>query len=282
MEIKGRVLIVAGSDSGGGAGIQADLKTVAACGAFGTTAITAVTVQNTQGVFAVHDVPTDIIEDQMRVVLEDIGTDVIKTGMLHTSAVIRRMLIMLDRLAPHAPLVVDPVMVAKGGARLLNRTAEEVVRDTLLPRAFLITPNIPEAEVLLGREIADRGAMDQAAQDLLALGPKNVLLKGGHLEGDEVVTDILATARETLAFTSERIETPNTHGTGCTLASAVAGLLARGYDLEMAVPRARNYVHAAIVNAPSIGHGHGPLNHMHGCPAPEDWPAPSPMKAVSG
>ncbi|MGF1455361.1 MAG: bifunctional hydroxymethylpyrimidine kinase/phosphomethylpyrimidine kinase [Alphaproteobacteria bacterium] len=282
MEIRGRVLVIAGSDSGGGAGIQADLKTIAACGAFATTAVTAVTVQNTQGVFAVHDVPTEIITDQMRVVLEDIGTDVIKTGMLHTSAVIRRMLTVLDRLASQAPLVVDPVMVAKGGARLLNRTAEDVVRETLLPRAFLITPNIPEAEVLLGREIPDREHMEEAANDLMALGPKNVLLKGGHLTGDDGITDVLATARETTRYTSARIDTANTHGTGCTLASAVAALIARGHRLEKAVPLARDYVHAAIVNGPSIGQGHGPLNHMHGCTAPEDWPAPSPVKAVNG
>ncbi len=274
MDIRGRVLVVAGSDSGGGAGIQADVKTVAACGAYATTALTAITVQNTQGVFGVHDVPIEIISDQMRVVLEDIGTDVVKTGMLHTSAVIRRMLLTLDRLSINVPIVVDPVMVAKGGARLLNKTAEEVLVQTLLPRARIITPNLPEAEALLGRAIASRADMEEAASDLLDLGPRAVLLKGGHLseeDGDDtLVTDVLATPREVIRFDSPRIDTVHTHGTGCTLAAAIAAFLARGHTLERAVSLARAFVHGAIAGAPGIGQGHGPLNHMHAFPAVED------------
>ncbi len=276
-DIRGRVLIIAGSDSGGGAGIQADLKAVAACGAYGATAITAITVQNTKGVFGVFEIPPNIIADQIRVVLEDIGADVIKTGMLHKPEVIDAVLGALDSHGQGVPLVVDPVMVAKGGARLLTEKAESIVRDTLLPRAALITPNIPEAEVLLGYSIGDRESMEAAARDLLDLGPRAVLLKGGHMEDDasRPVTDILMTADTVRRFESRRIETPHTHGTGCTLASAIAALLARGEALEQAVARARAYVLEAIRTAPGLGQGHGPLNHMHPLPQPETWGFPS-------
>ncbi|MBC7951469.1 MAG: bifunctional hydroxymethylpyrimidine kinase/phosphomethylpyrimidine kinase [Rhodospirillaceae bacterium] len=261
--MNGRVLIIAGSDSGGGAGIQADIKTVSALGGYAATAVTALTAQNTQGVFAVHEVPPDFVARQMELVLSDIGADCLKTGMLATVPIIEAVADAIDRFAPNVPLVVDPVMVAKGGAALLANNAALALVDKLVRRATLVTPNIPEAEVLLGRAIPDRAAMDDAARDLLALGAKAVLLKGGHMEGDELV-DLLAQADGTLtAFTGARIHSRSTHGTGCTLASAIACGLAQGLDLVPAVARARAYVRKAIETAPGLGSGHGPLNHLH-------------------
>lgn len=258
--MRGRVLIVAGSDSGGGAGIQADLKAVTAMGAFGATAITALTAQNTLGVHAVTAVPTAFIREQIRVVLEDIGADAVKTGMLHDAATIEVVCEEIAARAPGVPLVADPVMVAKGGARLLAEEAVETLKRRLLPLAAVITPNLPEAEVLAGMAIPDRAAMERAARVLLALGVPAVLLKGGHLPGATVV-DLLATEAGVEAFESPRIETRHTHGTGCTLASAVAAGLAQGMALRDAVARARAYVRAAILAAPGIGRGHGPLDH---------------------
>lgn len=258
--MKGRVLIVAGSDSGGGAGIQADLKTTLALGAFGMTAITALTAQNTRGVHGMFAVPGDFIRQQMRVVLDDLGADAIKTGMLGDSATIDAVCDELASRARGIPLVVDPVMVAKGGHALLAADAVATLRRRLLPMATVLTPNLPEAETLLGRAIPDAAAMRDAAPALLALGVPAVLLKGGHLAGDEVL-DLLATADGVEEFRSPRIDTPHTHGTGCTLASAVATSLAQGMALRDAVVRARGYVHAAIAAAPGFGHGHGPLNH---------------------
>ncbi|MRG96321.1 bifunctional hydroxymethylpyrimidine kinase/phosphomethylpyrimidine kinase [Polyangium spumosum] len=259
--MRGRVLIVAGSDSGGGAGIQADLKAVTALGAFGATAITALTAQNTRGVFGVSPVPPAFIEQQMSLVLEDIGADVIKTGMLHSAEVIDTVAGVHARLAEDVPLVVDPVMVAKGGAPLLLPEAREALLGRLLPRAALITPNLPEAEVLSGQTIDGVPAMRRVAEALLALGPKAVLLKGGHLEGP-VVTDVLVTAAgEARLFEADRIETRSTHGTGCTLASAIAAGIAQGLGMEAAIGRARRYLRLAIEQAPGLGHGHGPLNH---------------------
>ncbi len=263
--LKGRVLIVAGSDSGGGAGIQADIKAVSAMGAYSATAVTAITVQNTKGVFGVHGVPPETIAAQMRAVLEDIGADVIKTGMLHNRETIEAVAGVLDDLGADIPLVMDPVMVAKGGARLVDEEAEAMVREVMIPRAALITPNLPEAQALLGRPIADAGAMDEAALALRALGPRAVLLKGGHLEGD-ILVDVLAQEGEVARFEGERIQSRHTHGTGCTMASAIAALLARGMVMKEAVALARTYVFEAIRSAPGLGEGHGPLNHMHGCP----------------
>jgi len=258
--MRGRVLIVAGSDSGGGAGIQADLKTTLALGAFGMTAITALTAQNTRGVHGVFPVPGDFIRQQMRVVLDDLGADAIKTGMLGDSATVDAVCDELAARARGIPLVVDPVMVAKGGHALLAADAIATLRARLLPIATVLTPNVPEAAALLGRAIPDAAAMRDAASALLALGAPAVLLKGGHLEGAEVL-DLLATADGIEEFRSRRIDTPHTHGTGCTLASAVATGLAQGMALRDAVARARDYVHAAIAAAPGFGHGHGPLNH---------------------
>lgn len=261
--MNGRVLIIAGSDSGGGAGIQADIKTVSALGGYAATAVTALTAQNTQGVFAVHEVPPDFVARQMELVLSDIGADCLKTGMLASVAIIEAVAGAIERFAPTVPLVVDPVMVAKGGAALLANNAALALVDKLVRRATIVTPNIPEAEVLLGRSIPDRAAMDGAARDLLTLGAKAVLLKGGHMEGDELV-DVLAQADGTVtAFTGARIHSRSTHGTGCTLASAIACGLAQGLDLVQAVARARAYVRKAIETAPGLGSGHGPLNHLH-------------------
>ena len=257
---RGRVLIVAGSDSGGGAGIQADIKTVTMLGGFAATAITALTAQNTLGVHGVYDVPAAFVEQQMRVVLQDIGADAIKTGMLHSPSVIEAILRVLDDLAPHVPLVVDPVMVAKGGARLLQPEAETALIERLIPRATVITPNLPEAEALIGRPIPGREAMPAAAQSLLSLRPKAVLLKGGHLADGEVL-DLLQTPQGETAFTSARIESRHTHGTGCTLASAIATGLAFGKPLAQAVGEARDYVRQAMLSAPGFGQGHGPLDH---------------------
>jgi hydroxymethylpyrimidine/phosphomethylpyrimidine kinase len=258
--MRGRVLILAGSDSGGGAGIQADLKAVTALGGFAATAITALTAQNTLGVQGVMPVPPDFIRAQIRAVLSDIGADALKTGMLHDSATIDAVCDELAAHAPGVPLVADPVMVAKGGHRLLEREAVETLKRRLMPLAAVITPNLPEAEVLAGMEVRDEAQMHHAAEAMLTLGVPAVLLKGGHLEGDRVV-DLLATEAGIERFEGARIETRHTHGTGCTLASAIAAGLAQGLPLREAVLRARAYVRAAIETAPGIGGGHGPLNH---------------------
>jgi len=260
--LKGRVLIVAGSDSGGGAGIQADIKAVTALGAYAATAITALTAQNTMGVVGVHEVPPDFVQLQMAVVLDDLGADAIKTGMLHGRAVIEAVVATLDAKAKDIPLVVDPVMVAKGGARLLQSEAVETVRRRLVPRAAVITPNRPEAEALLGQPIVGESDAEQAARALLDLGCGAVLLKGGHAAGP-VICDILVSPAGLERFESPRIETRHTHGTGCTLASALAAGLAQGLALSAAVRRARAYVLEAIRTAPGLGAGHGPLNHAH-------------------
>lgn len=254
----GRVLIVAGSDSGGGAGIQADLKTVMALGGYGTTAVTALTAQNTLGVQGVMPVPPDFVRLQMRSVLDDIGADAVKTGMLGTPELVAAVADVLRGAG--LPVVVDPVMVAKGGARLLNDDAVAAVLRALVPLATVLTPNVPEAEALTGRAIADHAAALDAARALLALGARAVLLKGGHMPGP-VVRDILATPDGIEVIESARIDSRHTHGTGCTLASAVATGLSQGMALRDAVRRAGAYVHAAILAAPGLGAGHGPLQH---------------------
>ncbi len=258
--MRGRVLVIAGSDSGGGAGIQADIKAITALEGFAATALTALTAQNTKGVFGVHPVPPAFIRQQIAVVMEDIGADVIKTGMLGDVATIEAVCAALADYAPGVPLVLDPVMVAKGGHALLADDAVGVMRRRLLPLATVITPNLPEAEALSGMTIATVADMRVAASVLLALGVPAVLLKGGHLAGDELV-DLLATPAGIEAFHSRRIDTMHTHGTGCTTASAVAAGLAQGMSLRDAVVRARAYVRAAIASAPGYGSGHGPLDH---------------------
>jgi hydroxymethylpyrimidine/phosphomethylpyrimidine kinase len=259
--VPGRVLIVAGSDSGGGAGIQADIKAVTMLDAYAATAITALTAQNTEGVFGVLPIPPAFIRQQIEVVLDDIGADAIKTGMLHDAAVIETLAAVLGERAADVPLVVDPVMVAKGGARLIEPEAIAALRRRLIPHAAVLTPNLPEAEILTGTTIADLAAMRRAGESLLALGCRAVLMKGGHLAGDTVF-DLLVGAA-TRVWESPRIDTRHTHGTGCTLASAIAAGLAQGLAIEAAVDRARRYVRQAIASAPGFGRGHGPLDHAH-------------------
>lgn len=258
MQTLGRVLIIAGSDSGGGAGIQADIKTVTALGGYAATAITAVTVQNTLGVTGVHPIPLEIVAAQARAVLSDIGADAIKTGMLGDAAMVELVATLLDEAG--VPAVIDPVMVAKGGASLLARDAVAAVRALLIPRAALLTPNAPEAEALTGLTVATTDDLRRAGEALLVAGAKAVLMKGGHVAGDRVV-DVLMTADGETAFEGERIDTRHTHGTGCTLASACATGLAQGLPLAAAVAVAWDYVHEAMLRAPGLGQGHGPLDH---------------------
>lgn len=261
-DLSGRVLIVAGSDSGGGAGIQADIKTVTALGAYAMTAISALTAQDTTGVAGVIGVEPAFIAQQMEMVLADIGADAVKTGMLHNGAVIETVSDILAAKAADVPLVVDPVMFAKGGHALLEPEAMDALKSRLLPLAAVITPNVPEAEAIAGGTIRTVQDMRAAAEAIVALGPRAVLLKGGHMEG-ETVTDILCDGAGIEEMSHPRIDTRHTHGTGCTLASAIAAGLAQGLDLSAAARRARAYVLEAIRTAPGFGQGHGPLNHAH-------------------
>ncbi len=262
MTCRGRVLIVAGSDSGGGAGIQADIKATTALGGYAATAITALTAQDTRDVYAIHEVPVDFLRRQMTVVLDDIGADCIKTGMLHRREVIEAVSAVLQDRAPDVPVVVDPVMFAKGGARLLDPATGETLKEFLLARAAIVTPNIPEAMHLTDMAIVSVDDMIAAARRLATLGPAAVLVKGGHLEGS-TVTDVLLADGAVEVWQSPRIETRHTHGTGCTLASAIATGIAQGMALPAAVRRARHYVYEAIRGAPGFGAGHGPLDHCH-------------------
>ena len=261
--MKGRVLIVAGSDSGGGAGIQADVKAVTALDGFAMTAITALTAQNTQGVFGIHDAPATFVAEQMQVVLSDIGADCIKIGMLHSPDIIEAVCETLAKEAPEVPVVVDPVMVAKGGASLLADEAMAALKSLMIPRATILTPNLPEAEALSGMKSLGEEDTEDIAQVLSAMGPQAVLLKGGHREGDEVMDLLMERGNVTDIYRSPRIDTDHTHGTGCTLASAIAIGIAQGLSLREAVARGRSYVQEAIRTAPGFGNGHGPLNHAH-------------------
>ena len=261
--MKGRVLIVAGSDSGGGAGIQADIKTVTALGGYAMTAITALTAQNTEGVFGIHDTPPHIVAQQMEVVLDDIGADCIKIGMLHRPNIINAVADVINAHSVNVPVVVDPVMVAKGGAPLLAKNAINTLKERLVPMASLLTPNLPEAEILTGTTLSHEEFGEELASMLLSLGPEAVLLKGGHREGEEVQDLLMGPDGNSEIYKSPRIDTVHTHGTGCTLASAIATGLAQGIVLRDAVSRARNYVIEAIKSAPGLGRGHGPLNHTH-------------------
>jgi hydroxymethylpyrimidine/phosphomethylpyrimidine kinase len=255
----GRVLILAGSDSGGGAGIQADIKTVTALGGYAATAITAITVQNTLGVSAVFPIPPSVAVAQARAVLNDIGADAFKTGMLGDAAMVAAVAEVLAS-APQIPAVVDPVMVAKGGAALLAAEATSAVKALMIPRAMLLTPNAPEAAALTGLAVETIDDLRRAGEALMELGARAVLMKGGHLDGPRVVDVLMTGVGETL-FEAERMETRHSHGTGCTLASACATGLAQGLPLVEAVARAWAYVQEAMLRAPGFGAGHGPLDH---------------------
>ncbi|MEO0607353.1 MAG: bifunctional hydroxymethylpyrimidine kinase/phosphomethylpyrimidine kinase [Pseudomonadota bacterium] len=256
----GRVLIIAGSDSGGGAGIQADIKTVTALGGYAMTAITAITAQNTIGVHGVWPVAPDAVSAQIVACLSDIGADAIKTGMLGTAPLVEQVAETLDASARETPRLVDPVMVASSGDRLVDAKAVSAIASLLLPGAALITPNAPEAEVLTGKAVDGMNGQRRAAEALLERGAKAALVKGGHIPGKRLV-DILQTEAGEWIFESDRIETSSTHGTGCTLASAVAALVASGQDLPDAVEAARTYLWHAIKHAPGLGKGHGPVAH---------------------
>ncbi len=258
---QGRVLIVAGSDSGGGAGVQADIKTVTALGGYAMSAITAVTVQNTLGVSGVHEVPTEIVRAQIEAVMSDLGADAWKLGMLGSAGHVRVVLEAYRACGQGVPAVLDPVMIAKGGASLLAADAVAVIREELIPIAAIVTPNAPEAEALTGVEVRDLDGQIDAAEILVEqLGAYAALVKGGHIEG-EVIRDVLLTREGYRVFESPRIATRATHGTGCTLASAIAAHMAQGMAIEPAVERAREYLMQAIAHAPGLGQGHGPLGH---------------------
>ncbi len=261
-----KALTIAGSDSGGGAGIQADLKTFMAHGVYGASAITAITAQNTRGVQAVQLLDPDLVGAQITSVLDDIGADGVKTGMLGSAAIIEAVADHVERYRVER-LVVDPVMVAKSGDHLLAPNAVEALRERLLPLALVVTPNLPEASVLLGRAVEEERDMEDAARDLLGPGTRFVLLKGGHLPGDDVV-DVLYDGQRCLELRSPRVPTRHTHGTGCTYAAAIAALLARGLAVEQAVRKARAYLIGAIEQASAIGGGHSPVHHLfRGLPA---------------
>ena len=258
------VLSIAGSDPSGGAGVQADLKTFSACGTYGMAVITALTAQNTQGVYGVHAVPPGFVADQIRAIFADIRVDAVKIGMIADAAIAEAV---AETLLPHrnVPVVLDPVMIAKGGAPLLSEDAVAVVRQKLMPLAAVVTPNLPEAAALLGDGIAEtREAMAEQAERLRALGPKSVLVKGGHLAGAES-PDVLAEAESLTWFEGQRTDTRNTHGTGCTLSSAIAAELGRGADNKRAVSAAKQYLAKAIAKADTleVGSGHGPVQHFH-------------------
>ncbi|GAA6755545.1 phosphomethylpyrimidine kinase [Thermus sp. 2.9] len=252
-------LTIAGSDSGGGAGVQADLKTFFRFGVYGASALTLVTAQNTLGVQRVHLLPPELVYAQIQSVAEDLPVHAAKTGALGSGEIVAAVAEAVARFGLR-PLVVDPVMVAKGGDSLLAEEAVAALKERLFPLADLITPNRLEAEALLGRPIRTLEEAKEAAQALLALGPKAVLLKGGHLEGEEAV-DLLATREGVQAYAAPRVATRNTHGTGCTLSAAIAALLALGKPLAEAVAEAKAYLTRALKTAPPLGHGHGPLNH---------------------
>ena len=253
-------LTIAGSDSGAGAGIQADLKTFAAHGVYGTSAITAITAQNTLGVMTWQAVPADLVTAQIEAVIGDIGADAVKTGMLANAAIVEAVAAAVESL-DLANLVVDPVMTAKGGDILLDAEAAATMRAELLPLAFVLTPNIPEAEALAGIAIRSVEDMREAARRILGLGPRVVIVKGGHLPGPESI-DVVVSTTQAYELRGERIPTQQTHGTGCTFASAIAANLALGRGVDDAARVARAYVAAALREAPGLGRGHGPLQHF--------------------
>ena len=256
-----KALTIAGSDSGGGAGIQADLKTFAAFGVYGTSVITAVTAQNTLSVDAVQEIDGDMIAKQIDAVMSDIGAHAAKTGMLSSTEIIE---VVAEGIRRHSitKLVVDPVMIAASGARLLREDANAALKSALIPLSLVVTPNIPEAEVLTGMKIDGEAAVERAAREIHDLGAQYVIIKGGHASGEQSI-DVLFDGAEFHEFSATRIDTQNTHGTGCTFSSAIVSGLAKGDDVFTAVQAAKGYVTEAIRFAYPIGQGHGPLNHFH-------------------
>jgi hydroxymethylpyrimidine/phosphomethylpyrimidine kinase len=256
-------LTIAGSDSGGGAGIQADLKTFAALGVYGTSALTAITAQNTVEVRAALELPLDLIAAQIDAVIDDIGVDAVKTGMLSSSAIIETV---AGKITEHRleKLVVDPVMVAKSGDRLLREEATLSLVRKLIPLAMVVTPNLPEAETLVGFPVEDRDSVRRAAQAIVEMGARSAVIKGGHAAGEESV-DLLFTGRRFRWFGAPRLESRNTHGTGCTFSAAVAAQLARGRSVERSVELAKAYLTRALARGVDIGKGHGPVEHFAGC-----------------
>ena len=261
MKIKSKILIIAGSDSSGGAGIQADIKTVTSLGSYALTAITAVTIQNTKGVKSVIAIPPNEIKNQIIYSAKDIKPDAIKIGMLHSKLVIKKVLESLNKLNIKK-IVLDPVMVAKGGAKLIDKEAIIFLKKNLINKVSLITPNIPEAEVLTGIKIKNKEDMIFAANKLINFGVKNVLIKGGHLN-TEKVDDVFLNRSDFKIFTSKRFKTKNTHGTGCTLSSAVATFFSCGKSIKKACELGIKYVNSAILTNPNYGKGHGPINHLN-------------------
>ncbi len=255
-----KVLTIAGSDSSGGAGIQADLKTFSAHGVFGMSVITAVTAQNTQGVFAIQDITPDIIEKQIEAIFEDIEVDALKIGMVSQIETIQTI---AKNLVKHNAqnIVLDPVMVSKSGFHLLNPEAKNALIEKLLPITAIVTPNIPEAEVITGMTIKEIDDMKKAAIQIHSMGPKNILIKGGHLSEDAI--DVLYNGSSFKYFKSKRIPTKNTHGTGCTLSASIASNIAKGYSVEDSVSKAKEYITVAIKNSLSIGKGVGPTHHFY-------------------
>lgn len=254
-------LTIAGSDSGGGAGIQADLKTFSALGVYGMSVLTAITAQNTLAVTAVHEIPPEIVAAQIDAVISDIGADAVKTGMLSSAPIIETV---AERVRHHdlQVLVVDPVMVAKSGARLLREDAIDALRTQLLPLALVVTPNLSEASELVGRPVRTLDEMRKAAREIVhEMGARTAVVKGGHLTGDPI--DVFYDGQDVHEIPGRRVETPNTHGTGCTFASAIAAYLARGYPLLDAVARAKRYLTEALQHAVPVGHGHGPVHHFY-------------------
>lgn len=261
MKPKSKILIIAGSDSSGGAGIQADIKTVSALGGYAMTAITAVTVQNTRGVKSVIPIKPEEIKNQILFTCKDIKPNGIKIGMLHSSQVIKSVINALEKIKT-SKIVLDPVMIAKGGAQLINQSAIQILKDKLIKKAYLITPNIPEAEILTKKKIKNIKDMLNAAKILLQLGAKNVLLKGGH-KRSKYIEDILVNKKEIKIFKNRKINTKNTHGTGCTLSSAITTFLSCGKPLKKSCELGIKYVNQAIRSNPNYGKGHGPVNHLN-------------------
>ena len=260
MKLKSKVLIIAGSDSSGGAGIQADIKTVTALGSYAMTAVTAVTAQNTKSVKKITAIPTKIVQKQITMILDDIGTHAVKIGMLHNADIIKSVYKTLKKYKLKN-VVLDPVMIAKSGTKLISNSSIKHLKKLLLPLCTLVTPNIPEAEVLTGYSISSKEDMIKAAKKILSMGPKNVLLKGGHLK-NKMIFDILVTKKEIKIFSKRKIITKNTHGSGCTLSSALATCLSQKQNILKSCKTSLKYVERAIVSAPGYGKGFGPLNHL--------------------